>query len=1115
MTTTLQLLEGYSAASLGLSLVIEGFGTVFSTEAMPGSYSADVAPFSQWADPTTGMVASGVLEQSIKLFAPDITASTITVRISDSQGLLARSLLAEALTTGHTTYLTSSVAAGSTATINVQSTTGFAASGIVYIGGEAIAYTGKTASTFTGITRGKYCVNATDAGAIFAPTHLIGNNVVLTARTSPAVTDFPRTFYGRFCHLYLHVRDPLTGLFSKPSSATKIFTGRIAAYDDVGDGSISIQIKSALELLYKQVGSDQWHGSVNAGGYLGTDSSALVCFRGAGATVYSLFKDLGLSGPYTHDELAAAVNAQFRTNTWDSSWSGGGAVINATDKWTLELTDPGDGSPARYRIRCTSSASIGSPDRILFAMHPIALALLGFTEQGASATGTHTGTGQRYAEVWLKRAGTDDKTFLADATYPPIVYYFETLSTSPPATVEVTDEVNTFVVQGPTDFTAWAGSNGVVQVRGGKYNAGVYAVIYTHGSPSTLKVNGSLNEKSGYFWSVEQSLRDFTAVRLGDATDPPEARQVFYYRGPAGQLLLKLLLSTGTSGHNSATYDTITTAGFGAGVPASLLDIPSFEALDEVQVAILITEPKPLYDYIEPILAAAGRYIVWKPRDSSSDFKLSVVKPSLESAYQSTWVLNESNKAAPERPKATRAIDGVINRIVVKYGQGITGDTRNSITLTIDDIPSQTDYGRRRTVTIAAGPVLNAPEVASQTLAAMLAYFARPIATIERSFNASVFRMAPGDSVTIIDNYVVDPKTGTRGATLYAWCLATRFDLSTLKGTGQFVFLPEKDVTKTGTWAPSARVDETAGGSGYSGDVSKILTLRPHEYSESSAATTDPLRFNVGDKVRVIAFDAAAPTTWVDTVAARTSTTITLTAGSGGLWDPTKRWVVQYDDFTTVGLGIQRNAMFLEVPPVPYEWGHRPSVVLVRSYVYSQGMERPNNLFNVVGEPRSVHEAHNLARGLNSHLAFRSRQVHLNEWLADQTVVGTTDTLKFMQWVPFYGHYSSLGTRPLVVKVRGRQSGGGTATFTVSSSSAPPSGTAFASATYPKGKNSAVITTTSGTNGWSAETTLACVPTNDGPDGMMGTWITVTAKGSGGGISAIFNQLFVCEAALP
>lgn len=1112
--TTLQQLEAYSSASLGLSLVIEGFFAAFATEDMPGSYSADVAPFSQWGDPATGMVASGVLEQGIKLFAPDITASTVTVRISDSNGLLASSLLCEAPTTGHTTYLTASVDAGSTATINVQSTTGFAASGIIYIGGEAIAYTGKTASSFTGITRGKYCVNATDVGATFAPAHLIGNNVVLTARTSPAVTDFPRTFYGRFCHLYLHVRDPLTQTFSKPSAATKIFTGRIFSYEDVGDGVISIQIKSALELLYKQIGSDQWHASVNAGGYLGTDNSALVCFRGAGATVYSLFKDLALSGPYSHDELAAVVNGRFRTNTWDSSWSGGGAVIAATDKWGLELIDPGDGSPARYRIRCTSSASIGNPDRILFGMHPLALALLGFVEQGSVSTSTHTGTGQRYSEVWLKRAGTDDKTFIADAPLPPIVYYYETLSTSPPATVEVTDEVNSFVTQGAADFTAWAGSNGVVQVRGGKYSAGIYAVTYMAGAPSTLTVNGSLNEKSGYFWSVEQSLRDFTAVRLGDATDPPEARQVFYYRGPAGQLLLKLLLSSGTTGHNSATYDTISTSGFGAGVPYSLVDVPSFEALDEVQVAILIAEPKPLYDYIEPILAAAGRYIIWKPHDSSSDFKLSVVKPSLESAYQSTWVLNESNKASPERTKATRAVDGLINRVVVKFGQGITGDTRNAIALTVDDIPSQTDYGRRRTVTINAGPVLNAPEVASQTLAAMLAYFSRPIATVERSFNASVFRMAPADSVTIVDNYVVDPKTGTRGATLYAWCLSTKFDLATLKGTGQFVFLPEKDVTKTGTWAPSARVDETAGGSGYSGDVTKILTIKPHEYSDS-VATADPLRFNVGDKVRVVAFDAAVPTTWVDVIAARSGTTLTLTTGSGGLWDPTKRWVVHFDDFTTVGLGNQRNATFLEVGPVPYEWGHRPSVVLVRSWNYSQGMERPNNLCGVVGEPRSVHEATNLARGLNNHLAYRSRQVHLNEWLGDQTVVGTTDTLKFMQWVPFYGHHSSLGTRGLRVKVRGRQSGGGTATFTVASSSAPPNGVAFGAVTFPKGRNTAVITTTSGTNVWSAETALACAPSNDGPDGMLGTWITVMAKGSAGGISAIFNQLFVCEAALP
>lgn len=53
------------------------------------------------------------------------------------------------------TTLTSAIpSASSTATINVVSTTGFAASGTIVIGSEIITYSGTTATSFTGITRG-------------------------------------------------------------------------------------------------------------------------------------------------------------------------------------------------------------------------------------------------------------------------------------------------------------------------------------------------------------------------------------------------------------------------------------------------------------------------------------------------------------------------------------------------------------------------------------------------------------------------------------------------------------------------------------------------------------------------------------------------------------------------------------------------------------------------------------------------------------------------------------------------------------------------------------------------------------------------------------------------
>jgi hypothetical protein len=57
---------------------------------------------------------------------------------------------------GYTTLTNAIPTSGSTATIVVGSTTGFASAGTIIIQKELISYTGKTSTTFTGITRSQY-----------------------------------------------------------------------------------------------------------------------------------------------------------------------------------------------------------------------------------------------------------------------------------------------------------------------------------------------------------------------------------------------------------------------------------------------------------------------------------------------------------------------------------------------------------------------------------------------------------------------------------------------------------------------------------------------------------------------------------------------------------------------------------------------------------------------------------------------------------------------------------------------------------------------------------------------------------------------------------------------
>jgi hypothetical protein len=1130
--TPFEHLEDHRGAAPALSFVIEGFATTFSTAStadMVGVYTGDSAPYSQFSDPIGGMFARGTLAESIKLYTPDIDPSSIEVSIVDKTGALA-SLFRENYSSGHRTYLTANLLAGNDHTegdaagvISVQSTAvspgaGFGASGIVYIGGEAITYTGKTATTFTGCARAKYVINQTDVATAFSPSHLIGTDVTASATTAPSVTDYPRTWYGRMCHVFLHIRDQVTGVYTKPSASTKVFTGRIEMYGDDGQGNINIQLKSATDALMRPLGPDQWRAKIATGLIFADTRLAVVRAPDGGATYFVYTKMTGLSATAatSHDELAAEINETFRANTWDS-----GGTTAAGDQWSLELIEDASGQ-FRYHMKLdpsTTAATTGA--QIRFQLHPHAMRLLGFTPDGGTGWDED---GIATCVRWMHRRS--DGTYETVAEKPPIVYFYTRLESNSSLNIAVADEVGTFVEQtGGVDFASSWGGNGVIQVKGGKYD-GVYIVEYTNGSPSTVVIKGVLDRATGIFspYANPEDPEGDGAVRLGDPGDEtPEVKQVLLYRGSAGTLLLRCLLSSGgASGYNHTEYDTLTTAGFGLGIPSSLVDVASWEALNDATIEMFVGEPRPFYEMLEPILQMTGSYVVWKAADELSNPKITVVQPSLDTAYLATWQLSESNKCRPdERTRVTRALDGIVSRVVIKAGHGLATPTEASKTYILDNIASQTDYGKRRTMTINAGPVVNYESLMASTLAPALAYFSRPLAVAERSYNASCVRMAPGDSVTLTDSYVIDPATGTRGATIYAWVLDTSFDLATMQGRARVIFLPEKSPNFTAPWAPSARVDETAGGGGYNAG-SKILTVKANEFSPAGAAVSDYQRFAAGDKVRVAQIDAAAPLEWFDTVVNLPGTNqIRLSVGLAG-FVAGNRYVIEFDDINTV-TSTQRDVAYLAdattlstgyaTAPLPFEWGSGGIAVSGATVDHSVGMFRPETRYDDQGEPCSIHKQTHLVYGTNSMLSYRTRSVHLCEYFGNRTQTGTTPRLILMARIPIYGHSGNDGTRSLVARVRGFQTGGGTATFVVASSQVHPSGTSYTDFTFPGGFNTVTATTTSATNAWSSEMTLRPAVVEAG-DGNRYTWISLYISGSGGGITATVNEISVAEAAL-
>lgn len=1127
MTGTLAWLETYNQAGAALSFVIEGFGTVFATASMPSTYSADSAPYNQWGDPTGGLMAEGVIGSKINLYAQDIEAETLAFTVVDSAGLLAASMFREQYSSGKKTYLTANVLAGATSNITVQSSSAFASSGTIYIGDEAIGYTAKPSSTeFGTITRGKFAINRTNTPANFGASHLIGNNVTTSATTAPAVTDYIKTWYGRFVHLFLHIKDPLTGVYNKPSEACKVWSGRIENYDDLGDGKIQITAKSAIELLKRQVGNEQWTARMDEGMKLDGTMDTLYLVN-TQTTAYNLSAALAFSGIYTHAAVVGAIQGQI--NTWSGS-------VHAGDLWSLTLIDPGEGKSLRYRFRLeANTTAVPSSNKVCVGLHPKVWKLLGWPEKEGGHLLRNTTTNDQMLERDLRRK--TDNLWELEAPESPIIYSQCDLVQN--MTVQASSQTGTFITQTVSDtgVTFAPDVNGLIEVKGGVFDSQIYAVTYTAGSPAaTLKIYARLNKTTGKFTLAQLPEHTPSAyIRLGEASSAPLIKQVWYEHGPAGQVLLRALLSTGgASGYNHATYDVRTTVGFGASVPASLIDIPSWEEMDDVTLQFVVSEPRPFYEFLEPVLQVSNRYVVWKSASQSTNPKLAIVRPTLDNTTNLVWELTESNKCqgknGADRIKVSRAADGIINRVIVKYGHGLDGDESRAMTWIIEDVASQSDYGRRRTVTLNAPTVTNVEHVAPMAVGPALAYCSRPLAIAERSFNASLIRMAPGDAVSVADNYIIDPTTGTRGGVVYGWILGTQFDLATGQGRARIVFLPEK-LPRVQRWAPSARINEAAAGGGYDAGT-KTITCKINEFSDGSEAG-DTTHFSNGDKVHIYSLDEDPPTKeWNDTCnGGGGSTQIVLTTGLAG-FDSTKRYVIEFDDILTVQSSQRTRHAYIAddadlstggAIPTPYDWGTSPTFTpdiegaALAAIDYSQGMFKPNSTYDDKGEPMSIHKVRYLVKAANNLYGYKTRQTYINQYFnTAPTQTGTTTKLVFVAWIPIYGHTTFLGSRGLTVRVYGKQAGGGTATFVVRSAPSRPEGTSFTSFSFPFGSTSASFATTSSTLAWSSELSLTCSPMQSGTTegSLPGTWITVECSGSAGGITATLQGLWVAEVAL-
>ncbi len=1118
MATTNAWLQAQGAAGeMAMSLVFDGLDLVYTTTSDTAGIVTSFVPTGQWTTVKGGLYVAGEVSQEIEAFAPRITTQSMQFTIADIDGTLRQKMLGT-LGTADSTFADTDIAPTDT-TFEVLSTTDFAASGTVYIGHETVAYSSKTGApdhTFVTSQRGKFSLFGASGSDYYKRRHAGGLRRSEDAgrAVTPEIRESPDTFYNRTVALVLQHKEtnattsvwstvdlPLTSADSKV-----LWVGRIKEWTDNGDGSITIGCVSSHELLKGHVFSQQFRGTLDTGTYLPEIASRMqvTWLEAGGAYNYDLSDGLlrlSSSGTwtakyYTTDEIIAAINEQL--NSWADTPGFPNNGGNPNHRMQFSYKETGTFG-SRVVIDCESIANSSTRNAIQVRLHPLVWAMLGFNARTEREQNGTYELETRYVE--LKSGSVTLFQCVADG---PPASYRDPASFKAGDIVTVIGEAGEWIPQGagtlPAEINGDLAAEGFLQI--GERLFGAYKNTNTLGGAesTTFYLNYPLDGAT----AVLDSTRSLDA-----SSEPPGVKQVWCERGPAGTLLLQLMLSTGSAAYNNATYD-VHGNGVGLAIPHYQVDIASFETLD-VPYELLLDKPTPFGEILEEVLTVYNRHVVI---DSG---QISLTRPGFDAAgTEDIITLDESTKAEEQgsagRPIVTYSTAGIINHISLTYtnlyvvkahGMVSGGAVRSDFTLSEEDQVSISRFGSRRTLEIKAKGVLDSAALAQYVIKPILRYFAEPSAIITRSINHKMFHLLPGDVVALTDNYVTDPATLTRGITgMPCWVKSISCDYQTGKGEVDLYFLPGHPA-RYAKFAPSALMTSYDAGT-------KVVTCSAHAFSRSTDSV-DVANFAAGDCVQLVEMSpatVASPSVLTDVIASVNSgaNTITLTTGvapTGGL-----TYVVESREVasSSIPTTAQRNASvylalastkLIDAAYSAKTWAGPSKSLDARTsgITYTQQFVRPATPKDATtDEPFSSRKMMNLVNNCNVLLAYHTRNAI--SWVFNINATSTAYRVAlYPQWVPLYGiNPDEAFTRTLVGKVLLERNAGTTSVKVVSCPGVMV-GTSASTYTYPGYTLTDEVTRASAGQAWSD---IEITPAITTKDGMLGTWITVEVKNSSG-----------------
>ncbi len=859
-TTTSTALRAGSGV-FGFTLLIEGYDKIITDAAdltaVVTAYAAE-----SWSAAIGGLTVIGGVKQSIEPVKNDFDIPELTFEVMDCDGTDA---LGKAIWKTKPTFSSRlngvfEPAANGSGTVTVRSNTGFATSGVGYIGTKRVTYTGVSGGTgFTVGTGGAntFAPLGADAGNTYAGPARPPTGGTFDQAAPLRFTDVPATWIGKKVALYIHrIAD---GVWDTRAQARLEFAGRLIKVTDGAPGIVTLlcrdlraDIESAV-LLKKQ-----WHGFVRPGIYLNAGEKFRVQEIEQGATrITSGTFDVVASGAagssqineglYDLDKLLSSLT------TWLASLA---ASLNADWSMQRRLTDAGYRTVVRAKFGAVTT--VGRAIRF-GCNRPGPMHFMGFSDAGLFDEYFAISTPyDSIADIAIVSASCPFRVRALQAPHQTSNFnvtlessegdWFTNNLFSPPFLQEISDGAALSYVRFGEDHLAVANY-----------------------STSTLLTK--VTPVAGFGTEYEDEGYSQPGLTYDDAAEGLEVRQIVFLSGAFSALIPRLVASIGgTVGVNHASYDFFP---WGAGVPWAVLGddfVNSCKSLEQAgsshAISIVLDKPTTLGDILLPEMTLRFAFLVFK--DGAYRF----VSPPVPNSITANHTLDETNKAIEGgKPPPTRSewsAENMVNVIKVNHGRDISGEYQGQ-TITLIDQSSVDAHGETQAVTIDAvnsahdksGLYSRVVEnLAADLVAFMFPMFGKPLKIVTRTLAPIHYHVTPGDTVSLSDDLVRDPTSGEKGLSGRACIVLSTFhDFGHAQDAAMAgeVTLLLTDEDRTFPLSPAAEVDTayTSGlyTNGYDSTNFRIA-LKAHSFSKSTVAV-DSTHFDASDLVRIVELDPA------------------------------------------------------------------------------------------------------------------------------------------------------------------------------------------------------------------------------------------------------------------